>query len=265
MRNQIPPPMLNEEQVEAFFEIGFVIVLDVFTPTEVEEMQAGFDRLQETAYSLSEAGIYKGSDFAIEKKESGRVIIRRISWCGAAEPVLLAYGKDSRLLRMASQLLGSNEMNQLINQAHFKIPGDNVAFSWHQDSEHRGYGKPSWKDDNGRGSFVQQAIAIDDVTEENGPLKFIPGSCKWGHLGLLSRSKEESRALFNPDDAVTGIMKAGSVALFNPYVIHGSEPNHSQKPRRVFINGYAYPGANSRTYPGKGAGRLLKIASTDTT
>ena len=150
-------------------------------------------------------------------------------------------------------------MNQLINQAHFKIPGDNVAFPWHQDSENRGYGKPGWKDVNGRGSFVQQAIAIDDVTEENGPLKFIPGSCKLGHLGLLSRSKEERRTLFNPDDAVTGIMKAGSVALFNPYVIHGSEPNRSQKPRRVFINGYAYPGANSRTYLGRGAGRLLKI------
>ena len=168
------------------------------------------------AYALSEPGIHNGSDFAIERKESGQVIIHRISWCGAAEPVLLAYGKDHRLLGMASQLLGSDEMNQLINQAHFKIPGDNVAFPWHQDSEHRGYGKPWWKDVNGRGSFVQQAIAIDDVTEESGPLKFIPKSCKLGHLGLLSRSEEEYPALFNPDDAITGIMKAGSVALFNP-------------------------------------------------
>ena len=264
MKNPIPPTMLSVEQVEAFFEIGFVIVPDVFTPTEIGEMRAGFDRLQEMAYALSEAGIYKGSDFAIDRLESGRVIIHRISWCGAAEPVLLAYGKDHRLLGMASQLLGSNEMNQLINQAHFKIPGDNVAFPWHQDSEHRGYGKPWWKDVNGRGSFVQQAIAIDDVTKRNGPLKFIPGSCKWGHLGLLRRSEEECRAIFNPDDAITGIMKAGSVALFNPYIIHGSEPNRSQKPRRVFINGYAYPGANSRTYPGRGAGRLLKITE-DTT
>ncbi len=259
MKNLTPSTMLSEEQIDAFFEIGFVIVPDVFTPTEIEEMRAGFDRLLEMAYSLSEAGIHKGSDFAIDRLESGRIIIQRISWCGAAEPVLLAYGKDHRLLRMASQLLGSNEMNQLINQAHFKIPGDNVAFPWHQDSEHRGYGKPWWKDVNGRGSFVQQAIAIDDITEENGPLKFIPGSCKWGHLGLLRRSEEECRAIVNPSDAITGIMKAGSVALFNPYIIHGSEPNRSQKPRRVFINGYAYPGANSRTYPGRGAGRLLKI------
>ena len=90
MGNLTPHLMLSEEQIEAFFEIGFVIVPDVFTPTEIEEMRAGFDRLQKMAYALSEAGIHNGSDFAIERKESGQVIIHRISWCGAAEPVLLA-------------------------------------------------------------------------------------------------------------------------------------------------------------------------------
>ena len=48
-------PLLSEEQIEAFFEIGFVIVPDVFTPTEIEEMRAGFDRLQKIAYALSES------------------------------------------------------------------------------------------------------------------------------------------------------------------------------------------------------------------
>ena len=49
MGNPTPYPMLNEEQIEAFFEIGFVIVPDVFTLTEIEEMRAGFDRLQKMA------------------------------------------------------------------------------------------------------------------------------------------------------------------------------------------------------------------------
>ena len=31
MGNLTPHPMLSEEQIEAFFEIGFVIVPDVFT------------------------------------------------------------------------------------------------------------------------------------------------------------------------------------------------------------------------------------------
>jgi ectoine hydroxylase-related dioxygenase (phytanoyl-CoA dioxygenase family) len=52
-------------------------------------------------------------------------------------------------------------------------------------------------------------------------------------------------------------MSAGSVLLFGPYSVHGSQPNTSARPRRTFINGYAYPGANARIYPGEGAGRLL--------
>ena len=57
MSNLTPSPILSDEQIEAFFEIGFVIVPDVFTPTEIEEMRAGFDRLQKMAYALSEPGI----------------------------------------------------------------------------------------------------------------------------------------------------------------------------------------------------------------
>ena len=64
-------PLLSDEQIEAFFEIGFVIVPDVFTPSEIEDMRAGFDRLQKMAYALSEPGIHNGSDFAIEKNGIG--------------------------------------------------------------------------------------------------------------------------------------------------------------------------------------------------
>jgi hypothetical protein len=54
-------------------------------------------------------------------------------------------------------------------------------------------------------------------------------------------------------------MAAGGVLLFGPYTFHRSLPNRSSRPRRVFINGYAAPGANRRVYPGEGAGRLLSV------
>ena len=53
---------------------------------------------------------------------------------------------------------------------------------------------------------------------------------------------------------------AGGVLLFGPYVFHRSRPNRSRRPRRVFINGFAYPGANARVYPGRGAGRLVRLS-----
>jgi ectoine hydroxylase-related dioxygenase (phytanoyl-CoA dioxygenase family) len=53
------------------------------------------------------------------------------------------------------------------------------------------------------------------------------------------------------------LMEPGSVLLLGPYTVHGSKPSRSKHARRVFINGYAYPGANRRVYPGKGAGRKV--------
>jgi hypothetical protein len=61
--------------------------------------------------------------------------------------------------------------------------------------------------------------------------------------------------------AVTITGKSGSVLLFGPYAVHGSTANTSSQPRRVLINGYAYPGANGRVYPGEGSGRVLSRAS----
>jgi ectoine hydroxylase-related dioxygenase (phytanoyl-CoA dioxygenase family) len=54
-------------------------------------------------------------------------------------------------------------------------------------------------------------------------------------------------------------MQPGDVAFFSPYAIHGSQPNNSKGPRRVFINGFAYPGANQKKYPGQGSGRRVYL------
>jgi ectoine hydroxylase-related dioxygenase (phytanoyl-CoA dioxygenase family) len=235
---------------EAFHARGFFVRPDVFTAPEVEVLRRAFDRLEGAARRFSEPTLHGGASFVVHGDR-----IDRIVWCGAAEPVLLEVGADPRLLTLAAELLGSAEMSQLINQAHFKLPGDGVAFPWHQDSTHRRYGTPEWKDVNGRGSYVQTVLALDDVTEENGPLEFLPGSCRRGHLGLQNGALP---ADLDPSTAVAATMRAGSVLVFGPYAVHRSLPNRSRVPRRVLINGYAYPGANARVYPGEGAGRTLR-------
>lgn len=258
---------LTPAQADAFFNDGFVIIPNVFSAAEIEEMRAGFDRLAAIAQELGETQLHRGSQFVLERvtegPRKGQVTIRRISWCAGADEVLSTYGQDQRLVRFAAQLLGSDEMNQLICQAHYKLPGDEVVFPWHQDSQHRGYGSEHWRDVNGRGSYVQTATALDDVTPDNGPLRFIPGTGATPHLGLTEGSPEEVRSHgLDPNTAVPAVMSVGSVALFGPYTLHGSAPNRSTNPRRVFINGFAYPGANTRVYPGDGAGRKVTLAQT---
>jgi ectoine hydroxylase-related dioxygenase (phytanoyl-CoA dioxygenase family) len=245
-----PVRLPSPDELEAFHSRGFFVRPDVFTESEVRSLCRAFDRLERTARRLTAPALHRGAYFVVNGSR-----IDRIVWCGAAEPVLLNIGADPRLLAIAAGLLGSAEMSQLINQAHFKLPGDGVAFPWHQDSTHRRYGTPEWTDVNGRGSYVQTVIALDDVTEENGPLEFIPGSCRSGHLGLVEGVLPPG---VDAASAVAATMRAGSVLVFGPYAIHRSLPNGSAVPRRIFINGYAFPGANARVYPGEGAGRTLR-------
>ena len=73
-------------------------------------------------------------------------------------------------------------MEQLLSQAHFKRPNDGVVFRWHQDIQHRDKGNGTWRDIDGRGSFVQSILMLDEMTMDSGPLQFIPGSSQWGRV-----------------------------------------------------------------------------------
>jgi ectoine hydroxylase-related dioxygenase (phytanoyl-CoA dioxygenase family) len=150
-------------------------------------------------------------------------------------------------------------MDHLLCQAHFKRPRDGVMFNWHQDIQHRDKGNGTWKDVNGRGSFVQTIIVIDEMTPDSGPIAFLPGSSNWGRLDFGDRDPDQptSSARFSEDDAVTILAQPGDTLFFGPYTVHASFENTSDRYRRILINGYASPGANHREYPGDGAGRRL--------
>ena len=228
-------------------------------------MRKCFDRLEWLANDLRETGDKQGSHFVLGEK-NGERIVKRVVWAGGSQPYLLQIGEDRRLTESCSQLLGSKEIQQLLSQAHFKRPGDGVVFGWHQDIQHRDKLDGQWKDVNGQGSFVQTLIVIDEMTPESGPLQFARGSTKWGRVDFGHHDyddpayKPEKPPQFCDDDVITISAKPGDTLFFGPYTAHASFENTSNSYRRVFINGYAYPGANDRQYPGEGSGRII---STD--
>lgn len=241
---------LTDRQVRDFFEIGYFLVPSLFSADEVRQMKASFDRLQTLAATVTSTQLLNGSQFVVEGSRIDRVV-----WCGGAEPYLLELGADKRLVEPAAQLLGSPSMEQLINQAHFKLSGDGVQYEWHQDSEKRRYGTDEWTDVNGKGSFVQTLTAVDECDPENGPLLVWPGTSKWGHVALDKPNDKTPE--IDESKLIPMLMKPGSTLFLHPYTIHGSRPNMSNRSRRVFINGYSSPGANRRVYPGAQSGRKL--------
>ena len=252
---------LSSSEVEAFYRDGFLIRRNAIEAEVLSEIAHSLTRLRVMAAHVRNTRMYRGTQFVVEPYEDsgGNELIRihRVVWCGAAEKTLLEHGAHPMLLAMAAQLLDSREMDQLINQVHFKFPGDGVSFPWHQDSRHRRYGTEMWEDVNGRGSFVQTLMAIDPMTLDNGPIVVIPGSGREGHIECNPLSNELPDGVVDESRAVALEMQAGDVLLMDPYLIHSSEPNQGNHARRVFINGFSCPGANHRDYPGRGSGRRL--------
>jgi hypothetical protein len=241
---------LSDAEIRAFFEVGWVVRRALFQPNEVARMRACFVELEQIADDLPETGLHRGSYFVLAEK-NGRRVINRVVWAGGCQRYLLDVGSDARLTVPCAQLLQSGAMDHLLNQAHFKRPRDGVTFGWHQDIQHRDKGNGTWADLNGCGSFVQTVIALDEMTPDSGPLKFIPGSGKWGRVEL------DDDGAGSTHDAVTIAARPGDTLFFGPYTAHASFENTSDRYRRILINGYAYPGANHRVYPGDGAGRRL--------
>jgi len=253
---------LSVAEIRDYFEVGWITRRALFRADEVVRMRSCFDELEKIASELTETGLHRGSHFVLGDKNGTRVI-KRVVWAGGCQRYLLDVGSDSRLTVPCAQLLHSDAMDHLLNQAHFKRPHDGVVFDWHQDIQHRDKGNGTWADVDGRGSFVQTLIVLDEMTSDSGPMLFMPGSSKWGRVEFGGHDSGDSYegterpAWFREEDAVTVSARPGDTLFFGPYTAHASYENTSDRYRRVLINGYASPGANRREYPGDGAGRRL--------
>lgn len=253
LRNEFSPQTNKiDDFVKDFYELGYCLIPDLFNKAEVKQISNLFDRLQNVAKSLRATQYIKGTQFVVERQS-----IQRVVWSCSIEPELKKFGTDPRITNVVATMLESTKFDHLICQAHYKLPGDEVEFAWHQDTEHRRFGTELWRDINGKGSYVQTVTAIDAMGLDNSPIMVIPKSSHLGHLALnvgKNREKYVDESKLKPI-----VMEPGSVLFFGPYLIHGSMKNTSSKARRVFINGFSYPGANSRKYPGNGSGYSLDV------
>jgi ectoine hydroxylase-related dioxygenase (phytanoyl-CoA dioxygenase family) len=252
---------MNPSPARADFDRdGFVIVRGLLDLPAVRLVRDEFEALAHAARTMRGTRDLDGSRFVIGRRTDGRSCIRRVVWCGGARPELLAIGRSAAIVDLAGELLRRDDLVHLINQAHFKEPGDGVDFPWHQDSHHRRCGTELWTDLDGRGSFVEIVVAVDPMTETNGGLYVLPGSHRRGHLPHDLSTGALSANIIDTTCAVPVELQPGDAVAFGPYLVHGSRANRSHAPRRALLNGFAVPGANRRVYPGVGLGELVRVA-----
>ena len=260
---------LQQDALSHYSHEGYVIIKNLFSKAEINEITSISHDLKNTALEmaiklepLSEKKIFfKGTQFVVAKNKKGEPIVKRVVWACKIKENLLKYGRSSKILTPVSQILGSQSANHLISQLHFKIPGDGVTFPWHTDLQNRMSYDKNWIDVNGQGSYIVAITAIDKITLENAPLYIIPKSHLLEDLVFKRFSDTESlpHALNAKESSIPLLMERGDTVFMHPKLIHGSWDNNSQSERKVFINGFSYPGANHTQYPGEGSGELIQL------
>lgn len=151
----------------------------------------------------------------------GRHIDTRFVWELASDP---------RILDCIEVLMGPDIM---VLSTHFfcKYPGSGTKFvAWHQDVTYWGleppYALTAW-------------YAVDDSDVENGCMRVIPGSHVQGvmHHGKSSREgnllsiNQEIDVEVDEDHVVDLELKTGQISIHHGHLIHGSNPNQSDRRR----------------------------------
>lgn len=167
-------------------------------------------------------------------------------WPAEISPYLNMVRKDPRLQQIAKDVLGP-DIVQLNNQIYYRLPGDGDQFTWHQDISFRTPREAFSQIEDG---YLQTIIAIDGVDEHNGGVEFIPGSHKTGDQDLVPRDGTEKGLRRFERNGLRGRKMSGNpgdVFVWSVMVVHGSEPNISDRSRMTYMNGFAKASSVSKS------------------
>ena len=211
---------LTAQQLADFDRDGYIALPELFSPAEAALLRREADRI----YGEKRQEVVREKDGSTPRTAF------------AAHTFNEAYrrlGRHPRLIRPIEQILGGQlYMHQFKINAKAAFDGD--VWQWHQD-----YGTWARDDLMPEPLAMNIALYLDDVTEFNGPLWFIPRSHKKGVLAAGHDKNTTSYPLWTLDHATvarlveegggiySGKGKAGTVVMFHANLVHASPPNIS--------------------------------------
>ena len=226
-----------------YWRDGYTVIRGVFGADEIADIAAAIDQIHAEARAHGRSFRHGNLFYNVATNAAGEPLVRMAQWPSYHQPLLNRVRLDRRFARLLEPLLGG-DLKQIINQLHWKAPGALGDFAWHQDSRSR---RPPSAFRNLATAYVQTGLAIDPHTPESGCMRFIPRSHLLGDLGMDCSKKAIGQAMkdaaleavgLSAADAIDLLLEPGDLALWSPYLVHGSGTNRSDHQRRFYINGY---------------------------
>jgi ectoine hydroxylase-related dioxygenase (phytanoyl-CoA dioxygenase family) len=226
-----------------YWRDGYAVVRGLFGADEIDEIAAAADQIDAEGVAHGRSFRHGNLFYNVARGADGAPLVRMVQWPSYHQPVLNRVRLDTRVARLLEPLIG-RDLKQIINQLHWKAPGSLGDFAWHQDSRSR---RPPSAYRNLETAYVQTGLAIDPHNAESGGMRFIPNSHLGGDLGMDCSKHSLGAAMtegaleavgLSASNAIDLVLEPGDLALWSPYLVHGSGQNRSSHRRRFYINGY---------------------------
>ncbi len=205
------PKVLTQVQIQQFHEEGYLTPIPVLSQSEVAHFRAKLEAFEA-----------KHPDDVKKLKTKSHILFPWVQDMARTKSVLDVYedliGPDILCYSMAWRI---------------KNPDGKTFAGWHQDAAYAPI-KPI---------LVIGALALGECGVEQGCLKVIPGSHKWGVMkheespdpdSILARGQFITDK-FDTSKAVDIALKPGEIGLFNASSIHGSGTNISNQRRLMLL------------------------------
>ncbi len=233
---------LSREQIDHFNQFGYVSNIKILEDWQVDTLNDELAELMDPGHPGREL-FYEF--FSNESSVPNQVLFHCLGHWRIAQGFHDALWNPAFVIP-ASQLLGNQTVRFWHDQLFCKPPKNGGVVAWHQDYSY-------WT----RTVAMQHLTCwtgLDDSTRENGCLRYVPGSHKWGLLkkpelagkmdGLFEFLTDEQKNQFKP---VSIELKKGYGSFHHPLLVHGSNENYSDMSRRAMVINVFADGTVSNT------------------
>lgn len=217
---------LSDDLLSRFDETGLLVLPNLFSDAEVELLRAALEPLlaQEDPANI---------------REKGGGAVRTAMGLHLRSPVFAKLVRHPRLIEPALQILRRDLYVQQV-KVNIKEAFEGEAWQWHYD-----FATHSQEDGVPAPLALNLHVFLDDVSEFNGPLYFIPGSHREGPAPATLDTHSTSYPLWVVDrdtvarlasrsGLISGTGPKGTVLIFGDVMVHASPPNLSPWSRRIF-------------------------------
>ena len=216
---------LSAREQEQYREQGFLVLPNVFSRGEIEELTAEAERLVARRDLIDSKNIRCRWQNHVE---TGECLFECFDPVADIGPVCSRIAHDPRILDRLASIYG-DEACLFKDKLIFKPPGAR-GYNLHQDYI-------GWRDFPE--SFITVQVAIDPADADNGATEVFPGCHHDGYLSPLDGEYHD----VPPEkvDLAQGVKMAlqpGDVAIFGCFTPHRSAPNRSDRWRRQLYLSY---------------------------